>query len=292
MIRLLPGASPDNTLKMLAAAANDLANVPSAGTSGDRYNSYVEWATRHGNLLAHYLHPDEVDRLVTTRRYWHLLALDLVTVQFGTLAQLVDGEVQQRSRSLEEAKRRIEADLHRWDNGKAVAVVLDTGAWLKYFDDPMKHDEWRELLDVRPHVPLVITVPMKVVDELDGSKRNRVDAPKGGKSIRFRAGLALKYLEAHADVPGERVKLQEGGMASPSPAPTVYLTVLKQPLDHSPLPDGDLEIIERAGSIMPYANSVRMLTTDYGMVYRAKQGGIDAIRVRGYEEELAGQSER
>lgn len=287
MIRLLPGASPDNTLKMLSTAMSELANVSSAGTSGDRYNSYVEWATRHANLLAHYLHPDEVDRLVTTRRYWSLLALDLVTVQFGTLAQLVDGEVQQRSRALEEAKRRIEADLLRWDDGKAVAVVLDTGAWLKYFDDPMKHDEWRELLDVRPDVPLVITVPIKVVDELDGNKRNRADAPKGGKSIRFRAGLALKYLEFHAEVPGERVKLQEGSMGSPSATPTVYLAVLEQPLDHSPLPDGDLEIIERAGSVAPYTNDVRMITTDYGMVYRAKQAGIKAVRVRGYEEEMA-----
>jgi hypothetical protein len=292
MIRLLPGASPDTTLKMLATAVNEAVTVSSAGYASDRYNSYVEWASRNGNLLAHYLHADEVDALITSRRYWSLLALDISTIPFGALAQLVDGEVQQRVRALEEAKRRIEADLQLWDNGKAVAVVLDTGAWLKYFDDPMNYDEWREQLDERPHVPLVITIPMKVVDELDGSKRNRVDAPKGGKSIRFRAGLALKYLEAQGVVPGERVKLQEGSTASAPPTQTVYLSVLEQPLDQSPLPDGDLEIIERAGAVAPYVSGIRMITTDYGMVYRAKQAGIAAVRVKGYEEETTQQTAR
>ena len=127
---------------------------------------------------------------------------------------------------------------------------------------------------------------------LVGSKRNRVDAPKGGKSIRFRAELALKYLEAQGVVPGERVKLQEGSTTSASRTQTVYLSVLEQPLNQSPLPDGDLEILDRAGAVAPYVSGIRMITTHYGMVYRARQAAIAAVRIKGYEEEMTQQTAR
>ncbi|WP_404498095.1 PIN domain-containing protein [Arthrobacter sp. GAS37] len=290
MIRLVPGANPKNALKMISDAGNLLTNV-SSGISGiDRYNRYLAWASQQGNLLSYQLHPDEVDRLVTTRRYWSLLSLDSSTVDGGTLAELVDGEMRQRGVDLEDAKKRIASDMRRWDDGEAVAIVLDTNVWLKHFDDPIKDADWLDSLDERPSVPLVVTVPMKVVDELDRHKRNRANAPSGGKPIRRRAGLALKYLEANAALPGERKTLQQGSMSSQPPTSTIHLVVLEQPLDRPPLVDADLEIIDRARSIMPYANRVRIVTTDYGMVYRSRQAGLEALRVKDYEEERDDQS--
>ncbi|MBT8161460.1 MULTISPECIES: PIN domain-containing protein [Arthrobacter] len=290
MIRLVPGANPKNALQVISDAANMLTNVSSGISATDRYNRYLAWASQQGNLLAHQLHPDEVDRLITTRRYWSLLSLDTTTVLPETLAELVDGEVKQRSVALEDAKTRITNEMRRWDDGEAVAVVLDTNVWLKHFNDPIKDADWLESLDERPSVPLVVTVPMKVVDELDRHKRNRANAPSGGKPIRRRAGLALKYLEANAWLPGERKMLQEGSISSQPPTPTIHLVVLEQPLDRPPLPDADLEIIDRARSIMPYANRVRIVTTDYGMVYRSRQAGLEALRIKDYEEEKDDQS--
>ncbi|MFC8409473.1 PIN domain-containing protein [Arthrobacter sp. NPDC057259] len=285
MIRLLPGASPKKTLEIITHAAGALASVSSAGTAFDRYNSYLQWATRHGNILSHYLHADEMGRLVTTQRYWSLLSLDTSTVQPMTLAELVDGEVTQRSFGLDDAKRTIEGNLNCWDNGRAVAVVLDTNVWLKHYNDPAGDVDWSQLLDERPDVPLVLTVPMKVIDELDNLKRNKTTVPKGEVSIRRRASLALKYLEAKAAMPGKRSTLQQGTMAGQLPTATIHLAVLEQPLHQPPIADADLEIIERAGAVAPYAERVRIVTADYGMVYRARQAGLDAVRVKDHEEE-------
>lgn len=286
MIRLAPGANPKNALQMVTDAATKLANVLGSGTAFDQYNKYLEWASQQGNVLSYQLHADELDRIITTRRYWSLLSLDTTTIQFTTLAELVRGEVTQRALNLEEAKKRLTADLARWDHGEAVAVVLDTNVWLKHFEDPIKDIDWNSLLDERQGVPLVLSVPMKVVDELDRHKRSRENAPKGGRPLRRRAGLALRYLESHAAAPGERTVLQEGRMSTRPATSSIYLSILEQPLNQPQIPDADLEIIDRSLAIQPYAKDVRLVTTDFGMIFRAGQAGLKTTRVRDYEAEL------
>lgn len=285
MIKLAVGASPKAALSSLAHAVNEAENARGAGGHViDLYNRYMEWAGNQIYLLASALSNDEIERLVATKLYSMLLSLDPSSVSNMTLAHLVDGELAQCIQRLKDAKTRISSEGLKWEQGQAIAVVLDTNVWLKYFNDPLQVD-LNQVLDEPATVPLVVAVPIKVVDELDGHKRNRTNPPKGGLPIRRRAALALKFLEAQASAPGQRTKLREQKIANQSPSSTIHLTVLEQPLDQPSNPDADLEIIDRAAAIRPYAKSVRIVTTDYGMIYRARQAGLSAVRITDYEEE-------
>ena len=291
MIKLAVGASPESALSSLSHAVNEAENARGAsGYASDRYHRYLEWAGEQIYLLSNVLSNNEIERLIATKLYSMLLSLDPSSVSTVTLARLVDGELTHCIQRLKTAQERISAERRRWDDGKAVAVVLDTNVWLKYYDDPLRVD-LNQVLNERASVPLVVAVPMKVVDELDGHKRNRANAPKGGLSIRRRAGLALKFLEARAAAPGQRIQLREQRITNQSPSSKIDLTVLEQPLNQPSLPDADLEIIDRATSIIPYAKRVQIVTTDYGMIYRARQAGLDAARITDYEEQQEGQQQ-
>jgi hypothetical protein len=288
VIKLAVGSSPKSALSSLSHAVNEAENARGAGGyASDRYHRYLEWAGEQIYLLSSVLSNDEIERLIATKLYSMLLSLDPSSVSTVTLARLVDGELIHCIQRLKAAQERISAEMRRWDDGKAVAVVLDTNVWLKHYDDPLQVD-LNQVLNERATVPLVVAVPMKVVDELDGHKRNRANAPKGGLSIRRRAGLALKFLEARAAAPGQRIQLREQKIANQSPSSNIYLTVLEQPLNQPSLPDADLEIIDRATSISPYAKRVQIVTADYGMIYRARQAGLDAARITDYEEQQEG----
>jgi hypothetical protein len=286
VIKLAVGASPKTALSSLSHAVNEAENARGAGSgyASDRYHRYLEWAGEQIYLLSSVLSNDEIERLIATKLYSMLLSLDPSSVSTVTLARLVDGELAHCIQRLKAAEERISAEMRRWEHGKAVAVVLDTNVWLKYYDDPLQID-LNQVLDESATVPLIVTVPMKVVDELDGHKRNRTNPPKGGLPIRRRAALALKFLEARAAPPGQRIQLREQKIANQSPTSSIYLAVLEQPLNQPSLPDADLEIIDRATTISPYAKRVQIVTTDYGMIYRARQAGLDATRITDYEEE-------
>lgn len=288
MIKLALGASPDRLRAVLGDAAREIENVrgsTQAEYAIGLYNAYLEWASHQVRLMAGLLPDEEIDRLITTRRYWTLLSLEPSAVTELTLRLLVDGEISQRIEYLKSAQEGITSDLARWDSGAAAAVVLDTGVWLRHHENVAEVD-WNTVLDIRPDVPLVITVPTKVIDELDGHKRNRQQVAKGQLSIRNRAGKALRFLELQFRAPGQRPKLNDGSLASSTPSSALYLGLIPQELSHSPLPDADLEIVDRALSARPYAKSVHVVTTDYGMVFRAKQAGLDVTRVADFEEAL------
>ncbi len=202
-----------------------------------------------------------------------------------TLRLLVDGEINQRVRSLRSAQEDIDSNLARWEAGTAAAVVLDTGVWLKHHAEIAQVD-WNEIIGVRPDVPIVITIPTKVIDELDGHKRSRQQASKGQLSIRNRAGKALRFLELQFRCSKTRPKLQDGSLTSETPSSALYLSLVREELSHAPLPDADLEIVASALTVSPYAKCVHVVTTDYGMVFRAREAGLDVKRVLDYEEEL------
>ncbi|MFK0039721.1 PIN domain-containing protein [Paenarthrobacter sp. NPDC090517] len=285
MIKLAIGASPKAALSSLSHAVMEAENARGAGGHAiDRYNRYLEWAGDQIYQLTSALSNDEIERLVATNLYSMLLSLDPSSVSTVTLRRLVDGELAQCVRRLEAARERISAEQLKWDHGNAVAVILDTNVWLKYYADPLQVD-LNQVLGESATVPLVVAVPMKVVDELDGHKRNRANPPKGGLPIRRRASLALKFLEAKASAPGQRILLRKQKIANQFASSDIHLTVLEQPLHQSSNPDADLEIIDRAAAISPYAKRVRIVTTDYGMIYRARQAGLEATRITDYEEE-------
>jgi hypothetical protein len=160
---------------------NEAENASGAGSgyASDRYHRYLEEAGDQIYLLSSVLSSGEIERLIATKLYSMLLSLDPSSVSTVTLARLVDGELAHSIQRLKTAEDRIAADMRRWEHGNAVAVVLDTNVWLKYYDDPLQVD-LNEVLGESATVPLVVTVPMKVVDELDGHKRNRANSPKGG----------------------------------------------------------------------------------------------------------------
>ncbi|MGO4586388.1 hypothetical protein AB4Z38_21270 [Arthrobacter sp. 2RAF6] len=131
MIKLALGASPDRPRAVLRDAAREIENVrgsTQAEYAIGLYNAYFAWASHQVRLMSGLLPDEEIDRLITTRRYWTLLSLEPSAVTERTLRLLVDGEISQRIEYLKAVQEGITADLARWDSGAAVAVVLDTGS--------------------------------------------------------------------------------------------------------------------------------------------------------------------
>lgn len=126
---------------------------------------------------------------------------------------------------------------------------------------------------------LVIAVPMQVIDELDRNKVNRKDPPKGQEPVRNQARKSLRFLEGRLDSGSKRVSLRD----ATDDLPELHLSLISQPLDHVPLLDADLEIVDRALTIQPYAKDVRLITFDYGMMFRARQAGLTVTRLEGEE---------
>ncbi len=125
MIKLALGGSPAQLSKLLSEAVIGLENVRGQSEAIGLFNNYLEWASEQVRLFANLVREEEIDRLITTRRYWTLLTLDPSAVSRLTLRLLVDGEITQRIAYLTAVHQSAKADLARWENGEAEFVKVN-----------------------------------------------------------------------------------------------------------------------------------------------------------------------
>jgi predicted ribonuclease YlaK len=106
-----------------------------------------------------------------------------------------------------------------------------------------------------------LVVPLMVIDELDGTKRD---------DLRGRASYSLAVLD--------RVLRGDGRLAN---APVhVEVKLLSDPMGHRRLPINDQEIIARTLGLQTVAQSpVTLLTCDTGMALRAREAGLREIQL-------------
>lgn len=269
LVTLYPGANREDvlrTLRNIQSAAQDAGNVH--GPAQARLAAYLEWATNSIRMLEHRVSAADIDRLVLARGYDRLLAAagSLIGEDTGTqrvLNGLVNNEIQQRSQVLDEAIRDLDAHGRRWPEGTLYAIA-DTSFYIEH-DSKLRETDFAPLLPgAWLDKPIMIIVPIIVLDELDGLKQ------RGGTShVKWRASYTLAVFSKAGT---QAILRQPAADRTRGP---VLLDILYDPPRHERLPINDDEIIDRALAAQSTAGSpVTLLTYDTSQSARARNAGL------------------
>jgi rRNA-processing protein FCF1 len=117
-------------------------------------------------MLRHHVSPEDLERLVLTKRSWLLQSMAGSVV--GPPAILVETEIDDRVTVLDEASRSLAEQINRWSR-PGCFVVADTTVFCQA--DKLEVLDFGEILASR-HEPVHLLVPIVVVDELDGLKQH------------------------------------------------------------------------------------------------------------------------
>lgn len=273
MVRLLPGVSATHAQEVLQQVANQFRNV--RGSMSDpvlTYTRYVETAATWGRLLFNILPAADLDRVLTTRRYWMLQSLDPVG-RGAALAALMDVELEEKARVLDEAAKWLADEAARFDSAKLI-VVPDTNLLLHH-PKPIDQFPWDELTTWDTRRRVLVTIPILVVDELDKAKLRTEKNADGKVSIRTRARSTLATLERWFES-GDTFRLGVARAAEPDPT-VIDVTLLLDDPDRERLPDPDYELIDQARALKDLTGArVVIATIDSGMRLRARAAGVEA----------------
>jgi hypothetical protein len=276
LVTPLPGVNREDLLKTMREVHASAVNMRNGhGPVVDRYNDYLRWvADATGQLRGRISAPD-IERLVLTRRYWHLQAL-MGGVVSNAMSLLIATEMDERVDDLHQACRALEQQIERWSR-LGVFAVADTSFYIQHPDTVDKLD-LRSHLNVRD-APVHLIVPIVVVDQMDSLKQ----AGKG--STRGRARYTLAVIDRVLDDPTQvaRLRTEDFTPLSSGGIPRGEMTVelLFDPPGHARLPIADDEIIDRALAVQGLADRpVTMITYDTGQSTRARAAGLTVVKLR------------
>lgn len=273
LIRPIPGADRDGLLESLRYVHMEVGNVRSRGhTPLDLYNSYIAWVNESVRMLRHHVSPEDLERLVLTKRCWLLQSLAASVV--GPLAILVETEIEDRLGALDEARRALAEQIEKWSRS-GWFVVADTTVFCQA--DKLEELDLGEILASR-HEPVHLLVPMVVVDELDGLKRS--NKPK----VRWRAQYTLAVLDRVLSGSSASARLRDKDFSALNtggiPRGEVTVEIVPDPPGHARLPINDDEIIDRALAIQSLSGrNVTLLTFDTGQNHRARDAGLQVKKL-------------
>ncbi len=251
--------------------ATKLGNLCSASqlNAGQLVLEYLEWANDTVARLTNQLSEREIERLVFTRRYEHLLA---GAADFGAgymekfTNSLVRLELRQRQAAFQDAVRGLQKAI---DSSPEVdlTVVFDTCMFIQHPQE-LEFIDWAELTGVSTGI-ISLMVPIVVIDELDRLKEST------NKQTRYRARRALKAIDSRFPWGGRQDALlhQEGGLR-------VTAEILFDPPAHTRLPIADDEIVDRALAVRPLVGGeMKLFTYDTGQSTRARHAGLDVEKL-------------
>jgi len=276
-MRLHPGITFPHAEDVLRRAETTWLNARGARGVYHAYTSAVHDTV--GPLREVFADPDLAAGMYSTA-YWNLLSIGDVPPEIalsGDPAVLqaaapgrrarnlaVAAEIENQVKALERAKTGFEA-LKELAARPGLPVVYDTNMlnhWTQPGDIPWRA-VFKNLGEDVPHTRLV--VPLRVVDELDRQKYG-----PSGSDLGKKAATAIRYLERTLDgPPGRPVRLREG----------VTLEVWNDTDDRAG--DADLSILRCAADLQSLHpdTRVRVLTGDFGMRLRARQMGLETLRL-------------
>lgn len=187
LVTPMPGVDRQHLAEVLDQVGRSVGNLRggSAGQNApDRVGAYLRWANDAVRSLRAQISPADVERLVLTRRYEHLLGGYAHDPQ--VLNDLLAVELDERVEAFDEASCALRSVIARWSR-TGVFVVADTSVYIHH---PDKLDD----LDLAPLIgargdDIHVLVPIVVVDELDGLKQS------GNNAIRQRARQTLAVLD-------------------------------------------------------------------------------------------------
>lgn len=283
MISIRPGVyaqAATDALNEAARAAGDV--VGRGGYAIDLFNGYLSWANDHARILGSILRHDDLDKLITTKRYWTLQGLDPAAYGMA-LGNFVRLEIHERQAALDSAAKAITSDMAMWNGigGKKLhAAVLDTNVLLRHHHELDSFD-WHAHLDLEPYVSVGLAVPIVVVNELDKNKLNHRKMRVLDESVEVSslARQALRSLDSLFEGGQERVKLDRVQLAEKEAIADVWALLLIDDYDHTPLPRPDAEIIDRALSLSAFVPQVSVVTYDRGLFFEARRSQLHAVRL-------------
>lgn len=265
------GAQLAETLRSAANATHSV-----SGGATDVVDGYLRWAADQVRMLQGMLSPSDLDRLITTPRYWATQA-DRTSVL--TIVNVITDELQHRRRVLEATAEAVAQQAAAWspnDGQFTNYVLIDTNFWMEKTLSDLDALDWHQALAdaAGPSHPamqdeLRIVVPLLVIDELDEKSHRRDTRPKVLGATKF----LYKLL---ADNPGTPRQIRAEHPARGA----VTAQLLFDPLDHRRLPNNDDELVERLLVLRDFighpAQQMFFLTQDGGAAFRATASGLMA----------------
>lgn len=269
-VRVLPTAARGQAVHVLQAAADAFTNIRGAGHTGEAmYEAYLRTASEQHRMLVSVLSQADLDRLLTTPRYWMLHSID-PTGKARTLAWLLDVELAERIRLLTAAAQDIRDELHRYSDADAI-IVPDTNVLLHH-QDAIDQIPWPTLAPEGARQVQVV-IPMLVIDELDSAKRRSGNSDEGKVPVRTRARQTLRTLEEWFADGRSHYVITSGEHV-------VRFAVAVDDPDRPRLADPDFEIIDVARAIGDLSGKPTVIaTSDTAMRLRARAAGVNAERI-------------
>lgn len=258
--------------KALRAAATEGLNRLS-GLPADIVAGYLTWVSDQIRMLQSRVATGDLDRLLTSPRYWATLANPLAV---PSTVSAVTEEVQYRARLMNETATALNQAAEAWrpvDGDFTNLVVVDTNFWVEQ-QDSFESIDWHELVSSAdgPSAPamqdeLRLVIPMVVIDELDSL------AHRG--SLRPKVTGATRWLYKHLGAaPARPATLTE----ATDTRGVVTAQLVFEPHAHTRLPNNDDEIVETALRLRDFLGhpprQVFFLTYDAGAAFRARNAGL------------------
>ena len=274
-----PGVSLNNLIQSLQSVHNEAVNLrggSGAPTAHKRLLSYLEWVGQATRMLGYQIREADLAALVLNRRYELFLSISGTMTSTEIEVQrvvndLVSLELDQRVPDLDAAIKTLQSQQQRWLRVGEL-VVLDSNLYIHHPDKLEDADiaTVAGLQGTRAHV----LVPMVIVDELDGLKR------QNKQLARWRAGYTVAVFDRVFKNVGRGITV---GVLHAEDASTgqgeVTMGLLFDPPGHVRLPINDDEIIDRAVAVQTLAGrEVTLLTYDTGMSTRARNAGLKVVK--------------
>jgi hypothetical protein len=143
----------------------------------------------------------DVERLVLTPTYWHLMPLG--NFEHGRHTVL-DAEIARIRADLETERQEVAWQLDSMQRyGARPVAVIDTNVVLQHHSD-FTAPEWHKLIGAWPHENVRVLIPILVIDELDRLKRSQGTMTVGREQLQRQtvARQALRTLAALFHSPG------------------------------------------------------------------------------------------
>lgn len=260
----------------LAGVLADAANAGRSRNNGrpdDLVNGYLRWVTEQVRMLQGRLHNEDLNRLLTTPRYWATVANPNPT---PPTVGAVSDEIQFRTALMDKEAQTLRQTAARWqlkDEKFASLVVVDTNFWLEV-DGSLSDIDWHASVGsadgpgtCSPVDELRIVVPMVVVDELDNLTHKANLRPRAIGATRW----LYKHLGRGSENAHELVAPRQGRGA-------VTAQLVFEQRGHVRVSNNDEEIVETAVRLRDFLGhpprQTFFLTYDAGAAFRAENSGL------------------
>jgi hypothetical protein len=282
----LPGVSGDLLLRQLQEAQTWIGNLGQGGTP-QVFADYLQWANLFAGTLRNYMERDDVNRLITTPRYWALTDLiPFIQYEGGATPPthvyangLLNLEIQERRSDFAQITTRLKEELQRWKEVRGVLVVADTNVYLHH-EMIFTEIAWSAHLgsgDKDVH----LVIPSLIVDELDGQKRTGQGRVGGSKSldvdeVKTRARKTLSIIDDLFPRLSDAAEVR----SVDSPLGQMSASLLLDGMVHIRHPRPDTELLNRALALQELTTrQVVLVTFDTGMALRARMTNMKAINL-------------